>query len=193
MNMTLVDDIIKWFMKPKTIQGIAGMVVIIIVLALDFAYWAGAIDVSSITTGGTQEAVNETVEMIEVVGYHFEQEDTIIAPGLGRLNNDFTSIRYTFPVENNASMATIITTHTGNNIRPDVDLYVYAPSGEQIGSSADASAEEAVKLDDKDFERHGPGSYIAEVVNFSNLAITYVITIDVYYEVPANATAEEGE
>ena len=191
--MTLIDSIIKWFKAPKTLYGIAGMIVIIIVLALDFAYWAGAIEVGSISTTGTVEEENETIEWEEVLVYHDEQEDTIPAPGLGQINNDYTSKKYPFPVEENASKAEIITTHTGVSPRPDVDLYIFGPDGETVGSSAGSNAEEGVKLDEKVFEQHGTGNYIAEVRNFKNFNIQYRITIDVYYKVPANETGEEGD
>lgn len=193
INMTLIDNIIKWFKAPKTLYGIAGMIVIIIVLALDFAYWAGAIEVGSFSTGETVEEENETVEWEEVLVYTFEQEDTILAPGFGQVSNSNTAKIYEFPVEENASKAEIITTHTGNAIRPDVDLYIYGPDGEQVGSSAGSNAEEGVQLDERDFERNGYGNYVAEVRNFSNIAITYKITIDVYYKIPANETSEPGE
>ena len=191
--MTLIDNILKWFKTPKTLYGIAGMIVIIIVLALDFAYWAGAINVGSPSNSGTGEGENETGEWEEVPVYHFEQEDTIMAPGFGQINNEYTSKRYDFPVEENASKAEIITTHTGITIRPDVDLYVYGPDGEQVGNSAGSNAEEGVKLDDKVFEQHGIGNYVAEVRNYKNINIQYEITIDVYYMVPANETSETGD
>ena len=59
-----------------------------------------------------------------------------------------------------------------------------------MASSAGATADEAVELDYKDFERHGYGQYSAEVRNFSNVGATYEITIDVYKEEPLNQTSE---
>lgn len=191
--MTLIDSIIKWFKAPKTLYGIAGMIVIIIVLALDFAYWAGAIEVGSPSTSGPVDEENETIEYEDVLLYHDEQDDSIPAPGFGQINNDYTSKKYPFPVEENASKAEIITTHTGVTLRPDVDLYIFGPDGEQVGYSAGSNAEEGVKLDDKDFEQYGFGTYVAEVRNFKNFNIQYRITIDVYYRVPANETDEEGD
>lgn len=188
--MIFVDDIIKWFKKPKNIYGVVGMAGIMIILAADFAYWAGAIDVIPLGEEEAEEVVEEVTETEEVNIYHDEQTDTIMAPGLNIINNDFTSKRYTFPVEDNASRATIITTDQGNNFRPDVDLYIYGPDGSEVASSADATADEAVELDYKDFENKGYGTYTAEVRNFSNLAITYKIEIDVFKEMPVNQTGE---
>ncbi len=191
--MTLIDSIIKWFTAPKTLYGIAGMIVIIIVLALDFAYWAGAIDVGSPSSNAPVNGENETIEYEEVLLYHDEQDDSIPAPGLGQINNEYTSKRYEFPVEENASRAEIITTHTGVTPRPDLDLYIFGPGGETVGSSAGSNAEEGVQLKEKDFEQYGYGNYVAEVRNFKNFNIQYRITIDVYYKVPVNATDEEGD
>ncbi len=160
--MTMIDSIIKWFKAPKTLYGIAGMIAIIIVLALVFAYWAGAIGVTDQTSTGDTDEDGEVTEWEEVALYHDEQDDSILGPGLGQVNNEYTSKTYEFPVEAmdenasaNASRAVIITTHTGNTPRPDVDLYVYAPDGNEVGNSAGSNAEEGVQIDYKDFQRNG--------------------------------------
>jgi hypothetical protein len=142
-----------------------------------------------------EEVVEEEVvevETEEVNIYHDEQTDTILVPGFGVIGGSATTMTYDFPVEDNATRATIITTNQGNNARPDIDLYIYGPDGSEVASSAGATADEAVELDYKDFERKGYGQYTAEVRNFSNLAVTYEIVIDVYKEIPVNQT-EEGE
>ena len=95
-------------------------------------------------------------------------------------------------MEDNATRATIITTNQGNNARPDIDLYIYGTDGSEVASSAGATADQAVELDYKDFERKGYGTYTAEVRNFSNVAVTYKIEIDVFKEVPINQT-DDGE
>lgn len=190
--MTLMDDIIKWFRKPKTLYGIAGLVAIVIILAADFAYWAGAIDVLEPSSDVTDVEEEIEVETEEVNIYHDEQTDTIYAPGFNYIINDYTAVQYPFTVEDNATRATVITTNQGNNFRPDVDLYVYGPDGNEVSRSAGSTADEAVQLDYKDFEREGYGQYTAEVRNYSNIAITYEIVIDVYKEMPVNQTEEGG-
>jgi len=190
--MSYIDDFVKWFLKPKTLYGIAGMIGIIVLLAADFAYWASA----DLKYGSQDEVEVEEeeieVETEEVSVYHDEQTDTILVPGFGIIGGSATTMTYDFPVEDNATRATIITTNQGNNLRPDIDLYIYAPDGSEVGSSAGATADEAVELDYRDFERNGYGTYTAEVRNFSNVAVTYEIVIDVYKEVPVNQT-EEGD
>jgi hypothetical protein len=191
--MILVDFLTKWISTKKNLYAIAGFTVIMLVLAADFAYWAGAIDVNAVIGGNQEEAEEEEViEWQEVLVYQFEQEDTIMTPGFGVIGGSSTTKSYDFPIEANASRAEIITTHTGNSLSPDVDLVVYGADGEEAGSSGNQDAEEAVLLDEKDFKRHGEGTYRADVHNFRNIAVTYTITIEIYYKFPANET-EEGE
>jgi hypothetical protein len=189
--MTWIDDVRKWFLAPKTLKGIAGMIVIIIVLALDFAYWAGAIKVTDLASG-EEEVVVEVNETIKYEVEHFEEESTLLIPGGGIVNNDFTSDSYPFTVNENASNATIKTTHTGNNPKPDVDLALFGPDGQEIPHTNGPDAEEKAELDDKDFERYGYGDYTVEVRNYSSFRVQYKITIDVYNPI-LNTTSEEGE
>ena len=191
--MILVDFLTKWISTKKNMYSIVGFTVIMLVLAADFAYWAGAIDVNTVVNGSqSQEEEENLTEWQEVLVYQFEQEDTIMAPGFGVIGGSSTTRSYDFPIEENASRAEIITTHTGNSLSPDVDLEVFGADGESAGSSGNQDAEEAVLLDEKDFNRHGVGTYRADVHNFRNLAVTYTITIEVYYKFPANET-EEGD
>ena len=150
---------------------------------------AGIFNVEKKSIGVEDE---EEVEMEEVIVFHLEQTDTIMVPGFGQIGGSATTITYDFPVEDNASRATIITTNQGNNVRPDIDLYIYGPDGSEVTSSSGATADEAVELDQRDIERHGYGGYTAEVRNYSNIAVTYEIVIDVYKEVPVNQTDEGG-
>jgi hypothetical protein len=191
--MILTDYLLKWISTKKNIYGVAGFIVIMLILAANFAYWAGAIEVSSSAAGAqAEEDEGEQIQWDEVLVYHFEQEDTLILPGFGQVGGSSTTRSYDFPVEENASRAEITTTHTGNNVSPDVDLEVFGADGESVGSSGNQDAEESVFLDERDFKRHGFGTYRADVHNFRNIAITYKITIDVYYKVPANET-DEGD
>ncbi|UCF08561.1 MAG: CPBP family intramembrane metalloprotease [Thermoplasmata archaeon] len=175
------------------------LVVFIVVtcgIIMGLAHALGESDLSKMYSAGieNEEVMEEGIinETEEVNIYHFEATDTIMVPGFGVIGGGATTLTYDFPVEDNASSATIITENAGNNMRPDIDLYVYAPDGSQVGSSAGATADEAVKLDSKDFDRHGYGTYTAEVHNFSNVAVTYRIEIDVFKEVPVNQT-DDGE
>jgi len=185
------EFLLKWIKNKKNLYGLVGFTIIMMILAADFAYWAGAINVSGPVEGAqAEEEDGEQIQWEEVLVYHFEQEDTLMAPGFGVIGGSSTTKSYDFPVEENASKAEITTTHTGTNLSPDVDLEVFGADGESAGSSGNQDAEEAVLLKERDFENHGFGTYRADVHNFRNIAITYKITIDVYYKVPANETNE---
>lgn len=191
--MELTDYLSSWVSTKKNIYGLAGFTVIMLLLAANFAYWAGAIKVSGPIAGAQAEGEGgEQVQWEEVLVYHFEQEDTLMLPGFGQVGGGSTTKSYDFPVEENASRAEITTTHTGTNLSPDVDLEVFGADGESAGSSGNQDAEEAVYLDERNFKSHGFGTYRADVHNFRNIAITYKITIDVYYNVPVNDT-DEGD
>lgn len=193
--MTLMDDIIKWFKAPKTIKGIAGMIVIIILLAVDFAYWAGAIEVTPYTPGsgggGDQDGIeNYTIEK-EVP---LDQQDTITAPGFGQPIPE-TYRDYPFTIEENATEAiinvTLLDSLNGVFLPPDLDLYVYGPGGDEIGMSATQGGDESVTLSNRTLEREGPGEYVATVKSYRGIQVTYQVTAEVFYMVPFEA--EEGE
>ncbi len=128
--MALIDIILKWFKAPKTMQGIAGMIVIIIVLGLDFAYWAGAIDVTGIDSGSGDDSEGEQ-NWMTIVERALDEEETITAPGLGQDIPD-TYRDYYFQINDNATGAIINLTFidgiSGPISDPDLDLYVFSPS-----------------------------------------------------------------
>jgi hypothetical protein len=194
ISMILDEFLLKWMKNKKNLYGLVGFTIIMAVLAADFAYWAGEISINAaMATGpGDDTEVEEEIQWEEVLVFHFEEEDTIMAPGFGVIGGSSTTKSYDFPVEENASKAEITTTHTGTNLSPDVDLEVFGADGESAGSSGNQDAEEAITLKERDFDNHGYGTYRADVHNFRNVAITYKITIDVYYKVPANET-DEGD
>ena len=67
--------------------------------------------------------------------------------------------------------------------RNDIDLTVNSPNG-QAWESADSGADEAVKLDSRDFDRGGYGDYEAVVVYFIGTpSISFTLTVDVQYGV----------
>ncbi len=193
--MTLVDDIIKWFKAPKTIKGIVGMIAIIILLAADFAYWAGAIDVDDqgggSDGGGVEEEQNGTL-FLDVDDIH---TGTLLIPSGGIIINEGNSIaRHPFEVKENATLGYVNVSFQGTKLRPDFDLRVYGPDDSLVSESATEETDEVLELDEKDFNRTGPGTYVAEVENYSSLNIEYTLTIQIYIEIPIEESdEEEGE
>lgn len=185
--MTLIDNIFKWLTAPKTLQGIAGMTIIIIVLALDFAYWAGAIEVGSLDNGSGGEGEVEEVELPD------DYDSGVVSGSLPHGRNLFpfqvaindprgegegeTYNLYPVPIENNASNVEIVSDgdpgsppRGDGGDRNDIDLYLYAPDKEAGG----------------DFESTNPDyeaatQYIAEALSQKNLDLgNWTLRVDCY-------------
>jgi hypothetical protein len=198
--MALIDDIIKWFKKPKTWQGIAGIIVIVIVLALDFAYWAGAIKVEEFPTeSGGGEAIVE----IEIP----DDYNVTITDTLERGSNAFPFIPdprgeeegvtynlYPVPIEHNITEISIESTgdpgsppRGDGGDRNDIDLYFYEPGKDAGGNQADTSPDysaatpyinEVMNIPRRSQE---VGNWTLRVDCFTGSNVQYTITIEVSY------------
>jgi hypothetical protein len=189
--MALIDDIIKWFMTPKTIKGIAGMIVIIIILAADFAWWAG--QEFATAASGTPDGEGEEEEMPYniVLDIDDTHTGTLLLPSGGTNKNPGVTVAYIeFDVKENATLGFLNLTPSGTKARPDFDLRVYGPDGDLVSESATEQADEYVELEDKDFNRTGPGMWMAEVDNYSSFNIGYTLTIQIHIKVPIEESDE---
>ncbi len=150
--MALIDDIIKWFKKPKTIKGIAGMIVIVIVLALDFAYWAGAIEVGTFTNGSGGGGPSEPIEIPD--DYNVTINDdlqrgshvTAFVPDPRGEAEGVTYNLYSVLVEYNITEIKIESSgdpesppRGDGGDRNDIDLYMYKPGKDAGGDQADTN------------------------------------------------------
>jgi len=207
--MTLIDMIIKWFKAPKTLYGIAGMIVIIIVLALDFAYWAGAIEIGSTSNGpgggGGDDEVEIPDDYLETISGSLEHGRKVYA--FQQLTNDprgegegETYNLYPVPIEYNVSEIQI--TSDGDGGRPridggdsnDIDLYLYAPGNEAGGNfestnpnyeGASQYIQEGISQDNLEI-----GNWTLRVDCYTGNGVQYTIDVVVSY-VPGNETEEE--
>jgi hypothetical protein len=195
--MTWIDDVRKWFLAPKTIKGIAGMTVIVIVLALDFAYWAGAIKVTDLASGeeelgeGEEEAKNWTLELVQD-----EQTGSLFAPSpLGQVSIENVQYRnHEFDVEEDGYEAYVNATVSegSTNARPDLELIVYDADGNQVAEERTEAANEVAKIEER--ELNVTGTWTARVENYSSFNIDYTLTIEIFYKRPLEVTEdEEGE
>lgn len=71
----------------------------------------------------------------------------------------------------------------------DYDLQVLDPDGNEIGSSGNVGSTEQVVVEEKQMKRAGPGTFTARIVVFHGRAMSYQVTADVMYAIPANTTA----
>jgi hypothetical protein len=185
--MSYIDMAIKWFKTPKTQRGIAGMAVIIIVLAIDFAWWAGNIEVTAATTiiGSGDDEVVEGDNWTYGIDIDETMTGTLLIPSGGIFKSEgLSTASYEFEVNENAALGFVNVSVTSNKARPDFDLVVYGPDGDSIGESKTEEANEHIEIDERVFNRTGPGTYVAEVDNYSSFFISYELTIQIYVKVP---------
>ncbi|UCE73562.1 MAG: hypothetical protein JSV56_11120 [Methanomassiliicoccales archaeon] len=186
--MTLIDDIIKWLMAPKTLKGIAGMIVIIIVLALDFSYWAGAIDVSDISNGSSEGDEDEETDLPEdydsgVItdslphGRNLVAFQQMVGDPRGEGEGETYKL-YPVPVEANITKINIESDGDGGGARidggdrNDIDLYLYSPEKEAGGD-----------FDTTDPDYEGASPYITEAITVKKKAIdlgNWTLRVDCY-------------
>ncbi|UCF09135.1 MAG: hypothetical protein JSW28_05520 [Thermoplasmata archaeon] len=207
--MAILDNIVNWFTKPKNMKGIVAMIVIVIILALDFAYWAGAIDVASFSpdSDGEDEGPDEEIPDDYDSGiisdslahgrkmYAFQQlMDDPRGEGEGETYN-----LYPVPVESNTSEVQIVSDGDGGRPRidggdrNDVDLYLYSPEKDAGGDfestdpdyeGASASIQEAISA-----KRLEPGNWTLRVDCYTGEDVQYTIQIQIFYG--GNETEEE--
>ena len=208
--MPLKDDLTKWLKKPKNQQGMVVFIVLIIILALDFAYWAGAIDVGTFGSDGDGDGDEVDEEIPD------DYDSGIISDSLvhGRKMYAFQQLMddprgegegetynlYPVPIETNTSEVQIVSDGDGGRPRidggdrNDVDLYLYAPDKEAGGDfestdpdyqGASASIQEAIS------ERiRIPGNWTLRVDCYTGEDVAYTIQIQVFYP-SGNETEEE--
>lgn len=206
--MTLIDNIIKWFKAPKTLYGIAGMIVIIIVLALDFAYWAGAIDVGSPSSGSNGGGDDDEVVLPDdYLETHTDslEHGRMIAPQVPHPQGEGEGVTYNLysvPVESNRSEIEIVSSGDGGSPpridggdRNDIDLYLYKP-GKNAGGDFDSTEpdyEAATQYIDEGLseDKLEPGNWTLRVECYTGNNFQYTVEIQILYAL-GNET-EEGE
>lgn len=207
--MTLIDSILKWFKAPKTLYGIAGMIAIIVVLALDFAYWAGAIEIGSTSNGSDGVGDGEVPEIpddyLETISGSLDHGRKVYA--FQQLTNDprgegegETYNLYPVSIEYNVSEIQIISDGDGGRPRVDggdsndIDLYLYAPRKEAGGNfestnpdyeGASPYIQEGISQDNLDV-----GNWTLRVDCYTGNGVQYTVDISVIY-VRGNETEEE--
>jgi hypothetical protein len=205
--MALIDDIIKWFKAPKTLKGIAGMIVIVIVLALDFAYWAGAIDVTSIASGSGDDNEEEEVVIPDDYQTSFAgnlPRGSYVAPQIPDPRGEGEGTTYNlYPIPIESNITEVIISSSGDGGRPridggdsnDIDLYLYEP-GKDAGGDLDSTSP----------NYDAATQYLAEIMTLSRVRdygnwtlrvdcytgsdVAYTIDVSVTYA-RSNETAED--
>ncbi len=208
--MSVIDDAIKWLTTPKTLKGIAGMVIIILILAADFAWWSGRINVTSGASGSGGEdeeeilvpddydsgAISDSLQH----GRHLVAFQQIIGDPRGEGEGETYNL-YPVPILANITGLEIVTdgddggSRVDGGDRNDLDIYLYAPE-KNAGGDFDTT--------DPDHEGASPtikeaiilkrpidlGNWTLRVDCFTGSDVSYTVQIQVFYG-GGNATEEE--
>ena len=184
----LMDDIMGWFKNPKTLKGLAMYAVVTVILALDFAYWAGAIEVEEYQVG--EVVIIEIPETIEVEENYTLVEEVILdqtGPAGRGSPAGFNYEDVPFTVNEGAKLLRVYLTSDDPRTAPretDYDLEVYGPDGSNAGTSAGPNYEEEVVLNyTKKANKTIPaGTYNARVIFWFNTAgTTWHLTVSAWY------------
>jgi hypothetical protein len=189
--MSYIDDIIKWFKSPKTIKGLAGMTIIIIILAVDFAWWAGQ-EFAATASGASDDDVVEEAPWYYKDDLDDSHSGTLPLPSRGQIYSPGVTVDYIdFEVAENTTLGFFNLTASGTALRPDFDLRIYGPDGDTVGESATEAADESLKFEFKVFNRTGPGTWTVEVDNYKGSNNGYTLTIQTYVRAPIEESEEE--
>lgn len=92
----------------------------------------------------------------------------------------------TFDVEINDTVARLKIEADGENTAGnlDYDIYLVAPSGDQVQASTSPEAHEIIVMYDAQFAKIGYGTYEVRLVNFQSAKATYELDIEVVYANP---------
>ena len=174
-----LKDVLEDKKKKRTIT-IVGTIVIILVTAGVFSYEASSIEVKEppkeeVTTGETTTSVTPTGN--ETLAHEGEEGDDTITGTPGPLIKFY--MEYSFQVKENARSGTVkIEWSTGKG---DLDLYVYDPQGNEVGSSANSGfqGEEVVELSAGDLRQTGEWTF--RVIHWAGTPVEYHWSWDTYY------------
>ncbi len=196
-GMILADYLIKWFTTRKNLYSLIAFTLIMILLAANFSYWAGAIPTSD-DEGDKPDGDEEEEE--EVPWYYKLEVDesysgTLLLPSGGTVKNPGVTVAYhDVEVPENSTLGFFNVSVSGNALRPDFDLRVYGPDGELVDQAATEAAEETLKIEYKVFNRTGAGTWRVEVDNYSSFNIGYTLTIQIHIRAPVeDPEKKEGD
>ncbi len=176
---SIFDEIIKWTRIKRNFYGVIAWMLIILLLAGDFAYWASAIDTDpppkkkKVVPG----EVNYTV-IFEV------PIDTSISIQFARPQTDSDSVEFSFPVNENATIGFINVTIWSGVLNPSMKVYLYDSIGNTIYMSQNAEIYVLIILDNKTLEAGGLGEWKIKVDPYSGINISFDTTVTIGYLVP---------
>ena len=174
-----LKDVLEDKKKKRTIT-IVGTVVIILAIAGVFSYEASSIEVKEVIeeeAGDADEPDEEGAPEEETGEHEGEEGDDTIVGSPGPIIRFY--MEYSFQVKENARSGTVkIEWSTGKG---DLDLYVYDPQGNEVGSSANSGfqGEEVVELSAGNLGQTGEWTF--RVIHWAGTPVDYHWSWDIYY------------
>ena len=187
--------------KPVQVTGAILIVFMVVVctILMGITSAVGETDLSKMSTHSFEDTTGGEEEEETLWYYELAVDDshsgTLLLPSGGTVKNPGVTVAYyDFEVPENSTLGFFNVTVSGTALRPDFDLYIYGPDGEEVASAATEAAEESLKIEYKVFNRTGPGTWRAEVDNYSAFNIGYALTIQIHIRAPIEDPEEnEGD
>jgi hypothetical protein len=201
--MKLDEYLSKWIKTQKNLYGVAGFIVIMIILAMNFSYWAGAIKINDSENGDKVLEDDDIMQLPEdydsgvisdslAHGRHLVAFQQIIGDPRGEGEGQTYNL-YPVPILTNITKLEIVTDGDGGGSRidggdrNDIDIYLYAPEKEAGGDfeSTDPDYEGAtptikesisIKRDSLDF-----GNWTLRVDCYTGTNVAYTVQVQVFY------------
>ena len=177
------DKLMKWLKKPRTLQGLAAIVAVVLLLYLDFWFW------DTRNLGGSAAAV-DTAD-VEQSNDTFQWQETETRTGTIAGGGPGTVVPNTEePFDVNETVVEITVDLSWTPQITDLDLAVEDPSGGEKCSSGNPPGEsEHCTVKQRSVENGGPGTWVAVIDPFFAVSTTYTLDITLTYQVGGNATA----
>lgn len=178
-----------------------GFIIHIVVISILLAVIVWDAEANSSSSKGKEEPyTGEVIIWPPGEPYHEEHHGDIILAAGGGADIPFTYRDYDFEVKPNATRGVIVCGNftTGGVVQTsmeDIDIVLYGATTDAQGNrrvvatSASASATETIILKGTpdpnridDFDKGGVGTWTLRVRNYAGVAVTYDLTIDIYYD-----------
>ncbi len=187
----IINDVSKWFRIRKNMYGVLAWIAIVFLLAGDFSYWAGAIEVADKTTDTGSDDDDDKIIPEGNFTVVFEKLPPVSGSfPVGRPQTQNDAAQHPFEVKADACIGWVNLTGSGVG-RPDIDLYIMDPKGKVQASAATPEASESAIIKEKNFNRGGPGTWIAVVDPYSGFNLEYTLDITIGYKAYDNASCED--
>jgi hypothetical protein len=202
--MILTDYLVKWITTKKNLYGLIGFTLIMILLGINFSYWAGAIELGG---GGNQDTVTNGDDDDILVpddydsgqisgslphGRHLVAFQQIVGDPRGEGEGETYDL-YQFPIEANITGLEIVSggdaggSRIDGGDRNDIDIYIYAPDKDAGGDfdttdpdyeGASPYIEEMIQLKKKSLDL---GNWTLRVDCYTGSDVSYTVQIQVFY------------